>query len=115
MNRPNELNSGGRDLYCCTPLCECIVGSRYEETNIGLDWRKTVLPGFLLTAFKFQEKPTQKTRNLLAKRVEGIEETTKSEDEDDDNDVADNRTKIDRGQNEDAYSAFEKKITRLID
>ena len=68
MNRPNELNSGGRDLYCCAPLSECIVGTRYEETNIGLDWirRKTVLPAFLLTAFKFQEKPTQKKRNLLA-------------------------------------------------
>ena len=66
MNRPNEVNSGGRDLYCCTPLCECIVGSRYEETNIGLDWigRKTVLLGFLLAAFKFQEKHTQKKRNF---------------------------------------------------
>ena len=80
-----------------------------------LDWigRKTVLPGFLLTAFKFQEKPTQKMRNLLDKRVEVIEESTESEYEDDDSDVADNGTKIDHGQDDDAYSAVVKKISRL--
>ena len=47
-----------------------------EKLTLGWIGRKTVLPGFLLTAFKFQEKPTQKKRNLLAKRVEVIEEST---------------------------------------
>ena len=92
-----------------------------------------MLPEFLLTAFKFQEKPTQKKRNLLAKRVEIIEESTESQYdllakrveiieestesqyEGDNSDVVDNGTTIDHGQDEDAYSAVEKKISRLID
>ena len=45
---------------------------------------------------------------MLAKRVEVIEESTEPEYEDDDSDVADNETKLDHGQDEDAYSAVEK-------
>ena len=47
---------------------------------------------------------------MLAKRVEVIEESTESEYEDDDSDVADNGTKTDHGQDEDAYFAVEKKM-----
>ena len=48
---------------------------------------------------------------MLAKRVVVIEESAESEYEDDDSDVADNGTKIDHGQDEDAYSAVKKKIS----
>ena len=80
-----------------------------------MDWTKNCITWIPSDRFKFQEKSTQKKRNLLAKRVEVIEESTESEYEDGDSDVADNRTKIDHGQDEDAYSAVEKKISRLID
>ena len=167
LRRANELDGGGRGLYCCIPLCGSASYDRdMKKTNIGFfkfpddnkfreqrkKWvstikqfrrkghddtfqiksttrvcefhfkpteikvsrgigRKTLLPGVFPTVFKFREKPVPKKRKSPAKRVQVIEESTESEYEDDDSDVADNETNdvvtletdIDHGQDEDAY------------